>query len=263
MPARSSAGSSSPSPPQRLHQVVVRLAGAGDAEPGVASAPVDPVQAVLARVGERELDARRRAASAPSRATPARAGCAFGTCSYGLPFDSTVGHHRLTRSRATSAVPSASATLVTILKPTHRPEAREQRERVQAEVEHLLHVAGIEDRHVQASRAATRSARDRRGLAARVVAHQREHAAGARDADEVAVAERVGRAVDARAPCRTTCPARRRSFAPGSWPASWLPQTAVAPSSSLRPGTCTTWCSSSSSRLRSSSLSKPPSGEPW
>ena len=49
----------------------------------------------------------------------------FGTCSYGLPFHSTVGITGITRSGATVAVPRASATLVTILKPDQSPDARE------------------------------------------------------------------------------------------------------------------------------------------
>src|SRR5918994_622450 len=76
----------------------------------------------------------------------------------------------MTRSRATAAVPTASATCVTILKPAHRPKAREQR---------------------------LRRARDRGRLAAGVVADDGQGAAGAGDADEVAVAERVGGAVEA------------------------------------------------------------------
>src|ERR671918_278299 len=52
-------------------------------------------------------------------------------------------------------------------------------------------------------------------------------------------------------------------FEPGSLAVSWLPHAEVAPSSSLRPGTCRTWWSSRSLRFRCSSLSRPPSGEPW
>ena len=43
-------------------------------------------------------------------------------------------------------------------------------------------------------------------------------------------------------------------FEPGSWPASWLPQAEVAPSSSFRPGTWRTWWPSTSSRLRAELL---------
>src|ERR687898_547410 len=141
----------------------------------------------------------------------------------------------MTRSRATAAVPTASATCVTILKPAHRPKAREQR---------------------------LRRARDRGRLAAGVVADDGQGAAGAGDADEVAVAERVGGAVEAG---RLAVPHRQHAvyLAPGSCAASWLPQAEVAPSSSFRPGTWRTWCASTSSRLRASSLSSPPSGEPW
>ena len=65
------------------------------------------------------------------------------------------------------------------------------------------------DRHAEARRAcASRGGRQRGGLAGRVVAAQGDEAALRVGADEVAVAQRVGRAVDARAPCRTR---RRRT----------------------------------------------------
>jgi hypothetical protein len=76
-------------------------------------------------------------------------------------------------------VPTASATLVMILKPDHSP------------------VAGEEDRHVEAREHRLGGARDRGGLAAGVVPHHGEPAAGAGDADEVAVAQGVGGAVQA------------------------------------------------------------------
>jgi len=92
----------------------------------------------------------------------------FGVYSNGRPSHSIVGSAGEMRSGATSAVPAASATFVTILSALHRPEAREER---------------------------LRRARDRRGLAAGVVADDGQRAAGTRDPDEVAVAERVGGAV--------------------------------------------------------------------
>jgi hypothetical protein len=61
------------------------------------------------------------------------------------------------------------------------PEARGARGgiRVQAEIDHLLDVAGEEDRHVEAREERLGGARDRRGLAAGIVAHDGEAAAGA------------------------------------------------------------------------------------
>ena len=79
---------------------------------------------------------------------------------------------------------------------------------MQAEVEHLLHAAGEEDRHVQAREQRLGGARDRRGLAARVVAHDGERAAGPGDAHEVAVAQRVGGAVE---PGRLAVPHRQHA----------------------------------------------------
>ena len=106
---------------------------------------------------------------------------------------------------------------------------------MQAEVEHLLHVARGEHRHAQAREQRLGRARQRGGLAARVVAHQGQRAARARHADEVAVAERVGGAVEAG---RLAVPDAQHAVVAraGERPASWLPQTAVAPSSSFRPG---------------------------
>ena len=68
---------------------------------------------------------------------------------------------------------------------------------MKAEVEDLLHVPGEEDGHLEAGEKGLGGARDRGGLAAGVVAHDGQSAAGARDAHEVAVPQRVGRAVEA------------------------------------------------------------------
>ena len=114
-----------PAPPRRgrgcatHREVVVGLAGGYDAEPGVARAPRCG-RAVLAGVGEREVPAHpEQVRSSSSEAGGSR--LPFGTCPY--PRSGTTGE---TRPGATSAVPTASATLVTILKPAHSPEAREQ-----------------------------------------------------------------------------------------------------------------------------------------
>ena len=81
-----------------------------------------------------------------------------------------------------------------------RPQARgaRARDRVPSEIDHLLHAARREHRHVQRCQQRLRGARDRRRLARRIVPAQREHAAARIGADEVAVADRIGGAVDPR-----------------------------------------------------------------
>jgi hypothetical protein len=80
------------------------------------------------------------------------------------------------------------------------PQARGTRagDRVQAEVEDLLEVAGVERREVQGGQRGLGAAGQRRALAARVVADEGERAAGGGGAGEVRVAQRVHRAVQAR-----------------------------------------------------------------
>ena len=75
-------------------------------------------------------------------------------------------------------------------------EAR-QRDRVHAEVEDLLGVAGEQHRHLRVGERGLAGGRDRRRLRDRVVAGEHEHAAVGRDAHEVAVLEDVAAAVDA------------------------------------------------------------------
>ena len=65
-----------------------------------------------------------------------------------------------------------------------------------AEVEDLLHAARREGRDVQGAEQLLGRARNRRGDAAGVIAAQRQHAAAAIGADVVAVADRVGRAIE-------------------------------------------------------------------
>src|SRR5438477_9384898 len=69
---------------------------------------------------------------------------------------------------------------------------------MQAEVEDLLQRAGEHGRDLQRGERRLAGARQRRGLAARVVADEREHAAGGGGAGEVRVADRVHRAIEPR-----------------------------------------------------------------
>src|SRR5215207_959633 len=180
---------------QGVHQVVVGLAGDHDAEPGALRA-LDAVQTVLARVRERQLGAWAEEGALHVE----RGGCqqvAVRHVLVGLAVPLHGRHHRHHPVRRDGGggdgVGHAGHDLEA------RPEAGGARagERVQADVEHLLHVPREEDRHLEARKQGLGGARDRGGLAARVVADDGEAAAGARDADEVAVAQGVGGAVEA------------------------------------------------------------------
>jgi hypothetical protein len=182
-------------PAQRVHQVVVRLAGRDDAEPCVARS-LDPVHAILAGVGERELHARaEQRALHVERGGRQQVRVRHVLVRLAVPLDGR--HHRHDAvagdSRGADGVGHARDDLEAC------PESRRARagQRVQAEVQDLLDVAGEEDRHLKAREERLRRARDRRGLAARVVADNRQRPAGARDADEVAVAKGVGGTVEA------------------------------------------------------------------
>ena len=81
-----------------------------------------------------------------------------------------------------------------------RPQAGKARqgETRQAVVEDLLHAGRIEDRDHRVDEGEFRLVRRRRGFAGVIVAHQRQHAAIARGARQIGVAEGVAGAVDAR-----------------------------------------------------------------
>ena len=174
------------------------------------SAPSIAVDAVLARVGERELGARpeQRPLHVERRGRE-QVAVRHVLVRLAVPLDG--GHHRhdaVARDRrGADGVGHARDDLEA------GPQAGGARagERVQAEVEHLLHVAGIEDRHVEACEQRLGRARDRRRLAAGVVADDRRArrpCARRRRSCRGGASRPRGRG---RAPCRTTWPARRRT----------------------------------------------------
>ena len=175
---------------QRVLGVVVGLAAGDDAQPGVALA-LDPVDAVLARVGERQV-----AADAEHAALHVERG-GREQVAVGLVLVAEVGQHRGDAVGRHLGGPDRVGHARDDLEAGPQPRGARAGVGVQAEVDDLPRVAGEEDRHVEAREHRLGGARDRRGLAARVVAHDGEAAAGARDADEVAVAQRVGGAVEA------------------------------------------------------------------
>ncbi len=138
-----------PEAAQRVHQVVVGLAGGDDAEPGVAGA-LDPVDAVLARVREGEVGAHaEQAALELERGRREQV-------AVGHVLVAEVGQDRV--DAAGSDVGGAERVGDARDDLEARPESRGARAGVgvQAEVDHLGGVAGEEGRHAQARRAATR-----------------------------------------------------------------------------------------------------------
>ena len=84
------------------------------------------------------------------------------------------------------------------------------REPDEAEVEVVLHGRGVEHGNHRRDQHLLALVRGGRRLARVVVAGQQQHAAARRGAREVRVLQHVGRAVDARDPCRRRCRTRRR-----------------------------------------------------
>ena len=185
---------------QRLAQLVVGLAGGDDAQPGVARRArhaVEPVQRGRTARASSQARAVQRALHL-QRVGREQVG-ASGWWTYGPPSHSTSGMTGGRGRGRRSAVPAASATLVTIFSADPQAGRARQRDGVQAEVEDLLHVARVERRACRARRASPRS----RWAASRTCSSGRRRRARARrpcgcGADEVAVAQRVGGAVDAR-----------------------------------------------------------------
>ena len=191
---------------QRVEQVEIGLAARHDAQPGVARA-LDAVDPVLAGVGEGQIGAHAQHGALHverlGRQQVARR----------LVHVPEVGQHGSDAPRGdlggAHRVGHAGHDLEA------GPETRGARAGigVQAEIEHLLNAPGKEDRHVKRGQQGLGRARDRRGLAARVVAHHGQAAAGARDADEVPVTQGIAGAVE---PRRLAVPQAQHSVVAGA-----------------------------------------------
>ncbi|MFC7639960.1 hypothetical protein ACFQX6_02070 [Streptosporangium lutulentum] len=238
--------------------VVVGGAGGDDAEPGVAGVRGDLVELVLVGVRAGQLQARAdERALHLQRPRGEQGGVGRVPVRPALVFDD--GH-----DRDDPVMPDVHGAggVYDVGDGLHRdPQAAGpgRRYRVAAQVEQLLDAAGVDDRHAESGERALGGRREGGGLAGRVVAAQGDQAALGVGADEVAVPERVGRAVHSGSLAVPDAQdaALRGLGRPGT---SWLPHTAVAPSSSFWPGRCTTSSGSAYLRERASSWSKPPRG---
>ena len=182
---------------ERLAQVVVGGARGDDPEPGAGPVVRDRVEPVQARVlpGKLEPDTGQRALELERlrreqvRGWPVHVGPA-------VPLE----HRRQRRHAVEPDLDRGGRVGDRRHDLERRPQTRgaRARDRVPAEIDDLLHAARREHRNVQRGEQRLRGARDRRRLARRIVAAQREHAATRIGADEVAVADRVGGAVDSR-----------------------------------------------------------------
>ena len=175
---------------QGVDEVVVGLAGRDDAEPRVAGA-LDPVDAILAGVRERELGAHAEHRSLHLERLWRKQMTAR------LMLIAEIGQHREDAPGRHLGGADRVGHARDDLEAGPQPGGARAGVGVQAEIHDLLDAAREEDRHVQRGEQRLGRARNRRGLAGGVVAHDGEAAAGARDAHEVAVAQRVRRAIEA------------------------------------------------------------------
>ena len=194
---RTGAASPRPEVHERLAQIVVGVPEATipSRAPGASCViALSPFRRAYCRASSSRTPVSVRSSSSDCGASR----CAEGRCMYGPPSHSSIGVSGVTRSSPTSTVAGRVGDRRHDLE--RRPQTRgaRARDRVPAEIDDLLHAARRKHRDVQRGEQRLRRARDRRRLARGIVAAQRQHSATRVGADEVAVADRVGGAVDTR-----------------------------------------------------------------
>ena len=180
---------------QRLTQLVVGLAGRHDAEPIALGAHRDPVEAVDPGVFERGRDARRQQRVLHGEHLVA-VHVRIGPVQVGAAVEGHVDEHRLHPVGRHEGRPGAVGDTRGHLQRGPQPAGAGQRDGVQPEVEHLLHVTRVEHRHEHRRERELAATGGRRGLRGRVVTDERDRAPGAGRADEVGLADRVHRPVE-------------------------------------------------------------------
>jgi hypothetical protein len=181
---------------ERLQEVVVGLAGGHDPEPGAGGVVGDAVQAVLPRVGPRELQPHLEEVALGDEGVR-REHRRVGLVDVGAPRAQDLRHDRDDPVGRDLGGGGGVGHVRDDLQARPQPARARQRDRVAAEVQDLLDRARPQRRQHERGEHGLRRARQRGGLAARVVAHERDGAARARRAAEVRVADRVRRPVQA------------------------------------------------------------------
>ena len=165
-----------------MKQLVVGEAAGDQADPGVRGVDGRVVEAVGDRVAAHQLGAGLPEIALQLERV-GRQELAVGMVLVGPPVDGQVGDDRydVLRVQVDGAVPVCDRGHDL----QRRPEARDPRQcdGVHAEVQDLLHVSRIQDRHVEVDQRGVGAGRQRRALGSRVVAH---------DGDGPTVARRAG-----------------------------------------------------------------------
>ena len=177
---------------QRLAHVEVALAGRDDAEPRLPRVDQDAVEAVGPREGGDRCHLRsvQAAFGLERRIGPADVEPA------GRHFEILRQHDLEPRIDLDGG--RAFHRLGDRLEPDPASGEAREREAVEPELQIFANVGGVQDRHHRRLKDLLALVRERRGLAAVIIAGERQHAAEFRAAGGVAVLERIGRAVDAR-----------------------------------------------------------------
>ncbi len=185
-----------PRRPQGVEQLVVGEAAGYQADPGIRGVDGGVVEAVGDRVAAYQLGAGLPEVALQLEGV-GRQELAVGMVLVGLPVDGQVGDDRydVLRVQVDGAVPIGDSG-----HDLHgRPEAGDPRQcdGVHAEVEDLLHVARIQDRHVEVDQRGVGAGRQRGALGGGVVPHDGDGASVARRAGEDRVAQCIAGPVQA------------------------------------------------------------------
>ena len=204
---------------QRLAQVVPGLAAGHQADARAFGLEHDAVQAVGRRIAPRQLELRvhdralgldqRRAGFVGAQPWPEQ-----------LAVVQQLGNHRPHPSRPDLRGGGAVGHVGDELEADPQAAGTAQGVAVQAQVQHLLHMAGRQDRHRQLVEGGVGVAREDGAACVRVVAGHRQHAAVAADAAPVCGDGRHRCCGPRPAPCRTTSRTRRRGVPPAPRAAS-------------------------------------------
>ena len=178
---------------ERLAQIEIGLAGGDDAEPRRLGCRARCGRAGWRVRRRRPPPSSDRTAAAPVRAADRASGCSTRPAAFR---NRTAAPPARAKDRCRST-PNSRPSPAIALKPTQQPEKRDSAKPQEPEIEIILQRCRIEDRHQRRREDLFALVRKRRGLAAMIVAGERQHAAMPRGAGRIGVLQHVDRTVDA------------------------------------------------------------------